>query len=136
MQSLQLTLDLFGAATFPAAVPNVTYNSTNDKQRSPLIAVGQEIARLLAVETPLTAAILSQLMSREMGGTDAIGCWQWKDAYEALEIGLILSVRKHGKERLSGDRHQALQWLSELQAKPPPHPRRSEDSYLYQQFST
>ena len=35
-----------------------------------------------------------------------------------------------------GNRHQALQWLSELQAKLPTHTRRSEDSYLYQQFST
>jgi predicted RNA methylase len=75
-------------------------------------------------------------MRREMGGTDANGHWQWKDAYEALEIGLVLYLRKHGKERLSGDRHQALQWLSELQAKLPTHTRRSEDSYLYQQFST
>jgi hypothetical protein len=75
-------------------------------------------------------------MSREMGGTDANGHWQWKDAYEALEIGLVLHLRKHGKERLSSECHQALQWLSDLQDKLPTHTRRSEDSYLYQQFST
>jgi hypothetical protein len=75
-------------------------------------------------------------MSREMGGTDANGHWQWKDAYEALEIGLVLYLRQHGKALLAGDRHQALQWLSELQSKLPTHTRRSEDSYLYQQFST
>lgn len=136
MQTIQLTLDLFGAAPFPAAVPNVIFSSTSGRQGTPLIAVGQEIARILAVEPLVSAAVISQLMSREMGGTDANGHWQWKDAYEVLEIGLILSVRKHGKERLSGDRHQALQWLSELQAKLPTHTRRSEDSYLYQQFST
>lgn len=136
MQSIQLTLDLFGTAPFPAAVPNVIYSNTNDRQRNPLVAVGYEIARILAEETLVSAALLSQLMSREIGGTDANGHWQWKDAYEALEIGLILSVRKHGKERLSGDGHQPLQWLADLQAKLPTHTRRSEDSYLYQQFST
>jgi hypothetical protein len=98
--------------------------------------VGEEIARLLAEESPVTTAILSQLMTREMGGTDANGIWQWKDAYEALEVGLVLYLRKHRKQILSGDGHQALQWLSELQTKLPTHTRRSEDSYLYQQFST
>lgn len=136
MQSIQLTLDLFGTAPFPSAVPNVIFSSTSGWQGTPLIAVGQEIARILAEETPVTAAVLSHLMSREMGGTDANGRWQWKDAYEALEIGLVFYLRQHGREILSGNRHQALQWLSELQAKLPTHTRRSEDSYLYQQFST
>jgi hypothetical protein len=75
-------------------------------------------------------------MSREFDGTDAQGRWTWKDAYEALEVGLVLYLRQHGREILSGNRHQALQRLSELQAKLPTHTRRSEDSYLYQQFST
>ena len=136
MQSIQLTLDLFGTAPFPSAVPNVIFSSTSDRQGTPLIAVGHQIARLLAEETQVNAAVISQLMSREMGGTDANGRWQWKDAYEAVEIGLVLHLRKHGKQILSCDRHQALQWLSELQAKLPTHTRRSEDSYLYQQFST
>jgi hypothetical protein len=136
MQSIQLTLDLFGAAPFSSAVPNVTHSNTSDRQQNPLVAVGGQIARMLPEETPVTAPILSQIMSREMGGTDANGRWQWKDAYEALEIGLVFYLRKHGKQILSGDGQQALQWLSELQAKLPTHTRRSEDSYLYQQFST
>ncbi|MFM6326624.1 MAG: hypothetical protein ACKPGF_02535 [Microcystis panniformis] len=136
MQSIQLTLDLFGAAQFSATVPNLTHSSTNDRQQNPLVAVGHQIARLLAEEHLVGSEILSHLMSREMGGTDANGHWQWKDAYEALEIGLVLYLRQHGREILSGNRHQALQWLSEIQAKLPTHTRRSEDSYLYQQFST
>ena len=136
MQSIQLTLDLFGAAIFPFAGSNVTHSNTSDRQQNSLVAVGREIARLLAEEPLVTAPLLSQLMSREMGGTDANGHWQWKDAYEAMEIGLVLYLRKHGKQLLSGDGHQALQWLSELQAKLPTPTRRSEDSYLYQQFST
>jgi len=136
MQSIQLTLDLFGAAPFPAAVPNVIFSNTSDRQGTPLIAVGQEIARLLAEETQVSAAVISQIMSREMGGTDANGHWQWKDAYEALEVGLVLYLRQHGKPLLSGDRRLALLRLADLQAKLPTHTRRSEDSYLYQQFST
>ena len=136
MQSIQLTLDLFGAAPFSSAVPNVSHSNTNDRQRNPLVAVGYEIARILAEEPLVSAAVLSHLMSREMGGTDANGHWQWKDAYEALEVGLVLYLRKHSKEILSGDGHQPLQWLADLQAKLPTHTRRSEDSYLYQQFST
>jgi hypothetical protein len=136
MQSIQLTLDLFGAAPFSSAVPNVSHSNTNDRQRNPLVAVGYEIARILAEEPLVSAAVLSHLMSREMGGTDANGRWQWKDAYEAVEIGLVLHLRKHGKALLDADRHQALPWLAELQAKLPTHTRRSEDSYRYQQFST
>jgi len=136
MQCIQLTLDLFGAAPFSVAVPKSIVTNTRGRVGTPLIPVGEEIARILAEESPVTTAILSQLMTREMGGTDANGIWQWKDAYEALEVGLVLYLRKYGKQLLSGDGHQALQWLSELQAKLPTHTRRSEDSYLYQQFST
>jgi len=75
-------------------------------------------------------------MSREFDGTDAQGRWTWKDAYEALEVGLVLYLRQHGKALLAGDRRLVLLRLAELQAKLPTHTRRSEDSYLYQQFST
>ncbi|MCZ8190351.1 MAG: hypothetical protein O9326_11595 [Microcystis sp. LE19-338.1B] len=99
---------------------------------------------MLASRSPITSANFSKLMSCQFDGTDAQGRWSWKDAYEALEVGLVLYLRQHGKDLLAGDseallqadRHQALQWLSELQAKLPTHTRRSEDSYLYQQFST
>jgi predicted RNA methylase len=75
-------------------------------------------------------------MSREFSGTDAQGRWNWKDAYEALEVGLVLYLRQHGKALLAGDRRLALLRLADLQAKLPTHTRRSEDSYRYQQFST
>ncbi|NCS07922.1 MAG: hypothetical protein GPJ07_15750 [Microcystis aeruginosa G13-07] len=83
MQSIQLTLDLFGTAPFPVAVPKSIVTNTRGRNGTPLIAVGHEVARILAEETPVTAAVLSHLMSREMGGTDANGHWQWKDAYGA-----------------------------------------------------
>jgi phage gp46-like protein len=144
MQSIQLTLNLFGAAPYPGALPNLHTATTTHAITTPLIAVGEEIARMLASRSPITSANFSKLMSCQFDGTDVQGRWSWKDAYEALEVGLVLYLRQHGKDLLAGDseallqadRHQALQWLSELQAKLPTHTRRSEDSYLYQQFST
>ncbi|MFM6056740.1 MAG: methylase, partial [Microcystis aeruginosa] len=103
---------------------------------TPLIAVGEEIARLLTSRSPITSALLSKLMSSQFDGTDAQGRWQWKDAYEALEVGLVIYLRRHGKSLLAGDRRLVLLRLADLQAKLPTHTRRSEDSYLYQQFST
>ena len=136
MQSIQLTLDLFGAAPFPGVLPNLQKATTTHANATPLIAVGEEIARLLTSRSPITSAILSNLMSREFDGTDAQGRWNWKDAYETLEVGLVLYLRRHGKSLLAGDRRLALLRLADLQAKLPTHTRRSEDSYLYQQFST
>ena len=91
---------------------------------------------MLTARASVTSAILSNLMSSEFNGTDAQNRWQWKDAYEALEVGLVLYLRQHGKAFLAGDRRLALLRLADLQAKLPTHTRRSEDSYLYQQFST
>lgn len=136
MQSIQLTLDLFGAAPIPAALPNYQRATTTHGSTNPLAAVGEEIARMLGANLAVTSALLSDLMIHEFDGTDAQGRWTWKDAYEALEVGLVLYLRQHGKALLAGDRRLALLRLADLQAKLPTHTRRSEDSYLYQQFST
>ncbi|HYX17477.1 MAG TPA: strawberry notch family protein, partial [Nostoc sp.] len=58
------------------------------------------------------------------------GKWQWKDAYEAVEIALILYLRQQG---LSDN---PLEELRRLELLCPTHTRRSEEQLKLQQFST
>lgn len=69
-------------------------------------------------------------MNRYFNGTAAEGKWQWKDAYEAVEIALILYLRQ---QRLSDN---PLKELRRLELLCPTHTRRSEEQLKLQQFST
>jgi phospholipid N-methyltransferase len=75
-------------------------------------------------------------MNRYFLGTAASGAWQWKDAYEAVEVAQILYLRHLGIKILSQQPQVVVQQLEELTALCPTHTRRSEESVQLQQFST
>ncbi|MBC1224355.1 strawberry notch family protein, partial [Nostoc sp. UCD120] len=75
-------------------------------------------------------------MNRYFLGTAASGAWQWKDAYEAVEVAQILYLRHLGIKILSQQPQVVVQQLEELTALCPTQTRRSEESVQLQQFST
>ncbi|CAM5290142.1 putative RNA methylase [Aquamicrobium terrae] len=87
---------------------------------------------------PISAATLRSTMTEVFGGTDAQGCWNWKDAYEATEAAQVLFLRKFGAAITAPTQtpQAALAMLSKVAALVPTHTRRSEESQALQQLST
>ena len=86
----------------------------------------------------IDASILRDAMEIASGGSDAVGAWDWKLAYDACEAATILFLRKYGKTllRKAGSPAAALQMFAKITDLLPTHTRRSEESQAFQQFST
>ncbi len=101
-----------------------------------VINVAQELAKVLIDNRPLSTKTVQAQMNRYFLGSAASGAWQWKDAYEAVEVAQILYLRHLGIRILSQQPQVVVQQLEELTALCPTHTRRSEESVQLQQFST
>lgn len=101
-----------------------------------IVEVGSAIAQLIAQGKQISTTKLSQLMNSCLGGTDAQGVWQWKDAYEAMEVGLIIYLRHYAKNFLQKSPNFVLQHLLGIQKLLPTQTKRSLDQISLQQFST
>ena len=101
-----------------------------------VINVAQELAKVLIDNRPLSTKTVSSQMNRYFLGTAASGAWQWKDAYEAVEVAQILYLRQKGYKLLLESPLTVLLELEKLTALCPTHTRRSEESVQLQQFST
>ena len=101
-----------------------------------IVTVGEELASLLASSSSITTKVMQDIMCDVYEGSDAEGKWLWKDAYESLEVGIVLYLRQLGSSLLSGDYNQTLERLIQLEANLPTHTRRSADQITLQQFST
>ncbi|MGB3316815.1 MAG: bifunctional class I SAM-dependent methyltransferase/DEAD/DEAH box helicase, partial [Albidovulum sp.] len=77
-------------------------------------------------------------MERAFGGSDATGAWDWKLAYEAGEVALVLFLRKFGRALLAraGSLDALMPILAKVSGLLPTHTRRSEEMERFQQFST
>lgn len=106
------------------------------QQAKLIVDVGNAIAQLIVQGRQISPTKLSQLMNSSLGGTDAEGVWQWKDAYEATEAGLIIYLRQYGKTFLQESPTFVLRHLLGIQALLPTQTRRSADQISLQQFST
>lgn len=95
-----------------------------------ILNVAQELAKTLIDQRPLTTRTIQSQMNRYFLGTAAEGAWQWKDAYEAVEVASILYLRQKGLSE------HPLPELQLLESLCPTHTRRSEEQLQLQQFST
>ncbi|MGQ0584816.1 MAG: methylase, partial [Reyranella sp.] len=86
----------------------------------------------------IDAVILRAAMEHAFGGSDAVGAWDWKTAYDACEAATVLFMRKYGRviRARAGSPAAELSMLSKIAALLPTHTRRSEESQALQQFST
>jgi predicted RNA methylase len=95
-----------------------------------IVSAGQELAKYLLNNQPITTRAIQSQMNRYFNGTAAEGKWLWKDAYEAVEVAAILYLRQNGLS------HNPLEQLQQLESLCPKHSRRSEEQIQLQQFST
>ncbi|MHC5753856.1 MAG: strawberry notch-like NTP hydrolase domain-containing protein, partial [Nostoc sp.] len=98
--------------------------------------VAQELTKSLIEQRTISTRTIQAQMNRYFLGSAASGAWQWKDAYEAIEVAQILYLRHLGIKILSQQPQVVVQQLEELTALCPTHTRRSEESVQLQQFST
>ncbi|MCC5640679.1 strawberry notch family protein [Nostoc sp. CHAB 5844] len=95
-----------------------------------ILGVAQELTKSLIEHRPITIKLFQSQMNRHFHGTAAQGKWLWKDAYEAVEVALILCLRQNGIPQ------NPLEQLQLLESLCPTHTRRSEEQLQLQQFST
>ncbi|MCF2152270.1 strawberry notch family protein [Desmonostoc muscorum LEGE 12446] len=101
-----------------------------------ILSVAQELLKPLLENRPLNTKTVQAQMNRHFHGTAAEGTWQWKDAYEAVEVAQILYLRQKGYKLLLEPPLTVLLELEKLVALCPTQTRRSEESVQLQQFST
>ncbi|MBD2513089.1 hypothetical protein H6G91_39015, partial [Nostoc muscorum FACHB-395] len=101
-----------------------------------ILNVAQELTKLLIEQRTISTRTIQAQMNRYFLGTAAEGAWQWKDAYEAVEVAQILYLRQKGYKLLLESPQTVLLELEKLIALCPTHTRRSEESVQLQQFST
>jgi len=103
-----------------------------------IIAVAETLQPDLAQGFQIDALRLRLEMERAFGGSDADGAWNWKLAYEAGEVALVLFLRKFGRALLAraGSPAALLPILAKVAGLLPTHTRRSEEMERFQQFST
>jgi P-loop containing NTP hydrolase pore-1/C-terminal domain on Strawberry notch homologue len=103
-----------------------------------ILAVAEAFQPDLAQGFQIDALRLRLEMERAFGGSDADGAWDWKLAYEAGEVALVLFLRKFGRALLAraGSPAALLLILAKVAGLLPTHTRRSEEMERFQQFST
>ncbi|TCP60137.1 strawberry notch-like protein [Rhodovulum bhavnagarense] len=103
-----------------------------------ILAVAEALQPDLAQGFQIDALRLRLEMERAFGGSDADGAWDWKLAYEAGEVALVLFLRKFGRALLTraGSPAALLPIVAKVAGLLPTHTRRSEEMERFQQFST
>jgi hypothetical protein len=103
-----------------------------------ILAVAEALQPDLAQGFHIDALRLRLEMERAFGGSDATGAWDWKLAYEAGEVALVLFLQKFGRALLARAASPAalLPILAKVAGLLPTHTRRSEEMERFQQFST
>lgn len=103
-----------------------------------ILAVAEALQPDLSQGFQIDALRLRLEMERAFGGSDADGAWDWKLAYEAGEVALVLFLRKFGRALLTraGSPAALLPILAKVSGLLPTHTRRSEEMERFQQFST
>jgi hypothetical protein len=103
-----------------------------------ILTVAEALQPDLAQGFQIDALRLRLEMERAFGGSDATGDWDWKLAYEAGEVALVLFLRKFGRALLAraGSPAALMPILAKVAGLLPTHTRRSEEMERFQQFST
>ncbi len=103
-----------------------------------LVAAAQPLQAALAQGQVLDARLLRHAMTTAFGGSDAEGLWDWKLAYEAMEVAQIQFLHRFlpAMRASAPSAEDLLELIRRVAALTPTHTRRSEDSVRLQQFST
>lgn len=73
-----------------------------------VLAAARALLPQLARCRPLERRLLTRTLTTAFGGSDADGTWLWRDAYDAVEVALVMQVRRlepHGAGRPGAEGH-------------------------------
>ena len=103
-----------------------------------ILSAARALLPTLSRGAQVDARITKTAMDIAFNGTDANGAWQWKDAYDAIEVATCLAIRKiqHQVSRLEDDASAVVAQLATLSKLGLTHTRRSEEQVRLDQFST
>jgi hypothetical protein len=104
--------------------PPVPVPSADPAPAPAILAVAEALQPDLAQDFQIDALRLRLEMERAFGGSDADGAWDWKLAYEAGEVALVLFLRKFGRALLAraGSPAALLPILAKVAGLLPKHP--------------
>lgn len=123
---------LAGASTRPLA------SARPEQTACSIIEAAQDLLGHLAAGRWIDAPAIRTAMQSAFGASDASGAWDWKTAYEALEVTQLLFLRRYGPaiHAKTSDPFERLKLVERISRLTPTQTRRSEDMVQYQQFST
>ncbi len=123
---------LAGASARPlaAACPQQTATA--------IITAAHDLLGHLAAGRRIDTPAIRTAMQSAFGASDATGAWDWKIAYEAVEVAQLLFMRRYGPaiHARTADPFERLKLVERIARLAPTQTRRSEEMQAYQQFST
>ena len=101
-------------------------------------AAARALVPHLARSRALDRKLVAGTMTMSFGASDAEGAWNWRDAYDAIELAVVLQLRRLAPQiaRLEDAPAQIAALLASLNALTLTHTRRSEEQVALDQFST
>jgi len=123
---------LAGAAARPLA------STCAEQIAACIIAAARDLLGHLAAGRRIDAPAIRTAMQTAFGASDASGAWDWKTAYEAVEIAQLLFLRRYGPalHAKTADPFERLKLVERIARLAPTQTRRSKEMVEYQQFST
>ncbi len=102
------------------------------------IAAAHDLLGHFAAGRRIDATAIRTAMHSAFGASDASGAWDWKAAYEAIEVAQLLFMRRYGLaiHTKTVDPFERLKLVERIARLAPTQTRRSEEMQAYQQFST
>jgi hypothetical protein len=124
-------MTILSAAPRPNADPDIDFSAG-------IADAARHLLPQLERGSRIDAAVLRGAMETAFGGSDAAGAWDWKAAYDACEAATVLFLRKFGPaiRAKAGSPAAMLPMLTKIAGLLPTHTRRSQESQVFQQFST
>jgi hypothetical protein len=109
-----------------------------DQTATSIILAAQDVLGHFAAGRRIDTATVRIAMQSAFGASDAAGAWDWKAAYEAVEVAQLLFMRRYGPSIHSrtADPFERLKLVERIARLAPTQTRRSEEMQAYQQFST
>ncbi len=103
-----------------------------------IIAAAHDLLGHLAAGRRIDAPAVRTAMQSAFGASDTSGVWDWKTAYEAVEVAQLLFMRRYGTaiHARTVDPFERLKLVERIARLAPTQTRRSEEMQEFQQFST
>ena len=123
---------LAGASARPLAAASPQQTATA------IITAAHDLLGHLAAGRRIDMPAIRTAMQSAFGASDATGAWDWKTAYEAVEVAQLLFMRRYGPaiHARTADPFERLTLVERIARLAPTQTRRSEEMQAYQQFST